>query len=315
MRKIAIAALALAAMVGCTKEESTSIEASSEVKFASAEIDTRVSADGTTWDAAEDIGVSMYNIGTTEELDGVGNVHYVSTNTDSGATAVNFAVAAGASSLLYPNTGDVKFYAYYPYFDGTLTNGVERTLNIVDQSENVDFMVASTANAVNRYSGEIVLAFTHKMAKITFIITANDNVDNIGDLSAVSAVGFSTEGRYSILTGEVVAGTLSGETTSFGLVIGDYVAATQSAAEYITATAIVHPETIAAVATMTFTIDGGTAEERNFEILIPANSEFEVGKNHTYNVALGNDEPTFASGSTLTGWQEVTEPELYSTEQ
>lgn len=308
-----IAAVAIVAMVGCAKEDSdTPTQSSGIVKFCSAEIDTRVTAEGDKWNKDEEIGISMYTVTTvtnendTENLTNV-NVKYVSTNDDDEQTSVDFEAETEASSLLYPNTGSVKFYAYYP-FQTTLTSDYLYTAVVSDQSKNVDFMVAST-NVVDRYTGTHVLAFAHKLTKITFEITGNDNAEDVSGLSAVSVVGLSTTGSYDIRTGEL-SGSLSGNTTAIDFVVDSNCGSTST----VYATAIVHPETLSDAAVVTFTIDGGSDPDRNFLLNIPKNTQFLASSNHKYSVALGNDIAEFKGNSIIEGWSDKSEDELYTTE-
>ncbi len=314
MKRVIIAALAIAAVVGCTKEESYTPESDSSdvVKFSSSQIDTRVSADGSKWSAYESIGISMADsdmaLATKNK-----NVKYTSTNSDE-ETSVDFAVDADATALLYPNSGDVTFYAYYPWSED-VTADSEYLIDVTEQSENLDFMVA-TPITTSRQDAAQVFTFSHKMAKITITITGNDNVTTLKDVTA-SALGLVTQRSYKVTGSDIgdASGTDSGTDVSIPFVMA-YVTPTVATDPIVkaTATAIVHTDS-APSATITFTLPVDGESDREFNVTLPQpTSGFEEGNNYCYEIALGNDVPTF-TGSTIVGWSEQAEPELYSTEQ
>lgn len=308
MKKTIISALAIAAMVGCAKEEVYTPENSSVAKFSSSEIETRVSADGTKWGSREEIGITMFNLSddaTPVETiaDDSDNIKYVSTN-DVESASVTFEVVTTGEELLYPNSGKVRFYAYYPYQSSMVDGSYIYTADVSDQSDDIDFMVATPVDA-SRTSTPQELNFSHKLSKLTLSITGRETADDITNVTA-SVTGLCTFGEYSILTGEP-RGIMSGNTTPIAFVMDN------DEADKATATAIILPETLDADATVTFTLSEGV-NTRTFTVKIPSGVEFEAGKNHTYTVALGNGMPEFISGSTIKCWEDSTEDELFSKE-
>ncbi len=307
MKKTIISALAIAAMVGCAKEEVYTPENSSVAKFASSKIETRVSADGTKWGSREEIGITMFNLSNDATpietiADDSNNIKYVSTN-DVESESVSFKVGTAGEELLYPNTGEVKFYAYYPYQSDMDAGRYIYEADVVDQNDDIDFMVATPVVA-SRTSAIQKLNFSHKLSKLTLSITGRENAKDITGVTA-SVMGLCTYGEFSILTGGAVSISDNNVPIAFKM--------DNTAKDKATATAIVLPETLEADATVTFTLTDG-ADTRTFTIKIPSGVEFEVGKNHIYTVALGNDMPDFMTGSTITGWEDSTEDELFSKE-
>lgn len=306
MKNIITTALIIATIASCNKEDGLSPDSSTEATFSSSAINTRVSDDGTTWDVAESIGITMFNLSGTDNLietlaTGYDNVHYQSSNTEA-AAAVDFNVASDDSAILYPNTGSVKFYAYYP-FQSSMSDGVTYSVNVSDQSENIDFMVAEPITAT-RETANNVLEFSHKLAKFTLSITCNDSVTDLTGVEA-SITGLCTQWSYDISA--ATQSSPSDSTTEIDLIMVN-TTTVDSVVTEVSTTAIIIPETLVSDATISFTL--GT---RSFYVKIPSSTQFEAGKNHSYSVALGNDMPTFISGSTIVGWDEpTTTTTLYS---
>ncbi len=286
-------------MVGCTKDSDNISEIGSDVavSFSSAEINTRVSDDGTKWSAAESIGITMVNIGGDdgETIASNGdNVHYTSTNTEE-AASVSFEVASGATALHYPASGSVKFYAYYPYAESL--DGYIYTADIADQSQSIDLMTASTTGSDRETINE-VLNFSHRLAMVTLEITPNSDITSLEGLT-VSISGISTTAKYDIRTGEQTSDSALG---------GSDVAVTfntTATADKAVATIIMLPETLANDAEVSFTLNGTT-----YTTAIPKGTTFEVGMNHTYNIALGFDIANYLSGSQISEWGTADESTL-----
>ncbi|MFR9649573.1 MAG: fimbrillin family protein [Rikenellaceae bacterium] len=299
MNRTLLAILAIGVLASCNKEDSDTSDGNAEAVFTSSAISTRVSDDGTTWDAAESIGITMFNLSGTDNLTetlatGYDNVHYKSSNTEA-ASAVDFKVVLADSTILYPNTGSVKFYAYYPY-QWTMSDGVTYLVDVSNQSANIDFMVATPVTAT-RATANNVLEFSHKLAKLTLTITCNDNVTDLTGVSA-SITGLSTKWSYDISA--ATQSTPSDNTTAINFIVAS-TTTVDSKVTQASATALIIPETLGGDATISFTL--GT---RTFSVKISSSTQFEAGKNHSYTVALGNDMPTFVSGSTIVGWDEPT---------
>ncbi len=305
MKRVIIAALAIAAMVGCTKESDSISDMEGDVAavFTSAAIDTRLSEDGTKWSASESIGITMVDIlSNTETIASNGdNVQYQSTNTEE-ATSVSFEVAAGATALLYPLSGSVKFYAYYPY-EASVADYIYAA-DISDQSKNIDFMTAATGET-DKSTPSVNFNFSHRFSLLTLEITPNDDISSLDGVE-VTISGISTTANYDIRTGEQdPSSTLGGSSAvvTFNTKeylqesIGSYVITTESQVDKVVATIIMLPETLAGDASLTFTLGATT-----YTTSIPKATTFTAGKNHTYNIALGFDLPSYLSGSQIGEW-------------
>lgn len=316
MKKLTIAVLAIAAMASCNKEDNISPENGDvKVAFTASEINTRISSDGTKWSVGDSIGITMFNLdGLTETLANNGdNIKYVSDN-DSEQAEVGFSVGSGNSALVFPNSGEVKFYAYYPYQPTMTADSYLYSADVSEQAT-ADFMTAAPVST-ERTTDAQILVFSHQLAKLTISITKNENVSSLSGLT-VEATGLNTKGTYSILDGEQ-EGELSDTSSSVEFTTEEYVqnvdnsfslvSSGDTQVDKVIATAIVLPETLSSEATVTFSLGS-----RTFVINFAQATEFLKANNHTYNVALGNDVPDFGN-CTITGWGEQIMDDLYSTE-
>lgn len=322
MKKIILAA-ALVALASCTKDETYYAENSSVATFRAADIDTRVSADGTKWVYGDQIGITMFSLSTTAETNDTetiaesgDNIAYETVTKSEYGTLENYTGATAASvsftpvfdeqALIYPNSGSVRFYAYYPY-QSTTAETYLYSADVSDQSKDIDFMVAEPITTT-RTSNSQVLNFSHKLSKLTISIKGNENVANLTSVKA-SISGLNTIGSYSIKDGKQ-SGELS-DTKPIDFVMS--YGTTDATSGYITsatATAIILPEELKEASTVTFILG-----ERTFSVELASGTEFASGNNHTYSVALGNDYAYFTSGSTIGPWTtDDSETPLYSEE-
>ncbi len=196
-RKLTIAALAVAAMAGCTNDDSSSSD-SLEASFSSAI--TRVS--GVEWEDGDQIGVmvtsdnqllgtyrynNLYNVTFTDPTEGIFTA-------DSNEDKIYFSM---------DEEEYIHFYAYYPYSTDLVEAEESYTIDITDQSvpKKIDFMEASTRDGdfvgYNKSNnGAVALNFSRNMAKITLELTAGDGV-TLSDITRVRALGYYSEGIYS----------------------------------------------------------------------------------------------------------------------
>lgn len=194
MKKIILSIVAVAALASCQKSEQTSVGCSlSEVVFTSG-ISTR--ATGTLWDDGDDIGVFMYEAGSSAIYNSMSeNVSYTTSGGESGTFT-------SLSPLLYPSDISVDFMAYYPYTTDYSNNVI--SLNTADQSTEVkikaqDFMVASAQGCSEQSSSS--LSFSRKMSKIVINVSRTDSrVDAV--LSDISLNNVITEGSFTILNAD-----------------------------------------------------------------------------------------------------------------
>ncbi len=289
MKKLLFTLSAAALMfASCDKSEEGSALTTDGVVTFTSDLSTRVETTdkASKWEYNDQIGIYMMN-STTTSLSAE-NVPYV-TGVESGAAAAastTFSAVTAADAIVYPNSGTVGFFAYYPY--STLTADCIE-LDVADQSaegtmEMLDFM---TASATGKSRGdEVALTFAHKMAKLSFTITARENLESLTGLE-VSVSGHNTVGSYDVTTG-AISGSLSTATD-----IDMYVVVSGATA---TAEAIIHPETT--ISEITFSVDGRTFGAA----LSTANTAYAANSIYSYSIAVGNDYADFTGDCTISDW-------------
>ncbi len=199
MNRIILAALAIAAVVGCAKEEQSGGGDSLAASFTSS-ITTRVS--GTQWDEGDQIGVmvttgsephanyrynNLYDVSFTDPKQGLFSAHSM-------VDQIYFSV---------DEADYIHFYAYYPYNADLVESELSYPVSVVDQSKPklLDFMEASTASTegYNKDSGTVALNFTRNMSKITLKLKAGTGLE-LSDITAVRYAGFSNSATYDFPT-------------------------------------------------------------------------------------------------------------------
>lgn len=311
--RLIIAALTIVAMVGCQKETGSIEEANSNgvIEFSSSSIATRVTdmndGDGGTVDAWEDND----RIGVTTDgylANGFAEEHFneqLAAVTDELTESVKFEVMSDDVKFLKPNsmTSPITYYAYYPYTenvdeDGGITVDISNQGGENEDKNNnpgkVDFMVAATKTETPTSS--VSFEFGHKLAKVIFSVTLNDEVTirdeeaTIADLAASMTIASTTavydkDGNYKSY--EAKEATIDLTTDGKG-----------------TVTAIVHPNNTTdnedhGIKSITFELNG-------YEYILDASSlEFAPNKIYTFNVTLGKTEVIFTGESTIEDWGSV----------
>ncbi len=306
MKRIIIAALSIAAMFSCTKEEGISATPSSdvEVTFANAQIATRTS--GNSWEEQDQVGIFMYETGKTDNTYSLVRENILYTSDKSG----KFTVGTGIAPIYYPQEDKVDLYAYYPH-DATLTTGWVTTIDIAGQNladgsfdqGAVDFMTAKIEETDKSSDGES-FEFDHRLSMLTFIITPKASISSLEGVK-ITLNNINTEASFSVLTGDI--DTSAGDTTG-SITLNGVASETDALGNVteVTATAIVIPELLSSGAEIKFTFS-------DFEhtAMFPVSPTFEVGKNHTYNISVGYEVPSFGN-STIKDWGVQDEENLYS---
>lgn len=209
MNRIIIAALAVAAMVGCQKEggvEETPNQGDAKVVSFSSQIATRAS--GTDWESGDVVGIMVTRDNAIMEDYKYNAMHNV--DVSNGTTLCSFNPESLEHTLYYPidSTETIDFYGYYPYLATLSIDDQTYPIDVVDQSEptTLDFMEASTIlTKPEGYSSSseeaVTLSFTRRMSKLTFVITAGDGLE-LEDITAITLKGFYTTADYDFPTNE-----------------------------------------------------------------------------------------------------------------
>ncbi|MFI3270466.1 MAG: fimbrillin family protein [Rikenellaceae bacterium] len=286
-RAITILASAAALLVGCDKSGDGLESAADGVARFSSDISTRVSTDSagdSEWEAGDRVGIYMYDymydassLVTLRE-----NVQYSAT---AGATT-EFSLASGEEAILYPNSGEVCFWAYAPYTDEEYL-----TLDVSDQTTEakrnlMDYMFArATAGTSFADSATAVaLTFEHQMAMLKFEVTCNESVTSLTGLTC-AITGLTTTQSYDV---ERQNTTGTPETGTIDMLVE------QTNDTTATITAIVHPGAVSS-SSVVLSLGGKT-----LVATLPALS-FSANKIYTYAMEMGSNYVTIGTG-TVSAW-------------
>lgn len=154
---------------------------------------TRISLDGSQWDAGDGVGIYMLATGTSTVVNHA-NVLY---NAESSATVTAF--KANSEVIYYPENGAaVDFLAYYPY-SASVDNFVY-PINLTNQSAGItmhDLMLAEMNNEGKGYTtGAVSFTFEHQLAKVTL-----EFVDHSGSTitpTSVAIKGMNTTANFNL---------------------------------------------------------------------------------------------------------------------
>ncbi len=295
MKRLTIAALAIAMVASCAKEESPGdIASNTAVQFAQSQIVTRTI--GSDWESLDEVGVYMYKASQTS-VDNYAlareNVHHIS---DDGG---NFTTS---DLIYYPQSDMVDFYAYYPWesdSDETYSINIAKqnvSEGVFDQGA-VDFMTADITGQ-KKSTTALTFDFEHRLAMVTFVITHKASLTTLRGVE-ISIDGVNTTADFSKFTGlmdsstTATPGSIDFETAETTIDANDNVTK-------LTATAILLPEQIGTSALITFKVSDTKSHTASF----PVAASLSPGNNHTYNISIGYDMATFGA-ATVTGWDVI----------
>lgn len=298
--RVIIAALAIAAVVGCSKDDGTfsGVMSGVEATFEASQIATRTTAN--TWENLDQVGIYMYQNGATDSSYSLARENVLYTSDASG----NFKVGTSVTPIYYPQSDQVDFYAYYPHQatlaqDGYYTADItlQNTESGIDQGA-VDFLTASlTEKGIS--SDALSFEFDHRLAMLTLVVTPKSSISTLKGVG-VTLGEMNTQATFSTLTGELIASSAVSGSIEFLTV--DNTTDAQDNVTKITATAIVLPEALGANAKVTFKFSETLSHSASF----PTNTSFTAGMNHTYNVSVGYSDVSFEGESTINGWGSTT---------
>ncbi|MFI3316168.1 MAG: fimbrillin family protein [Rikenellaceae bacterium] len=308
MKKIIIAALAVVAMVSCTKDQSSQGDTPSTepqaIKFTSG-IQSRV--DGNLWEAGDKVGIfAAYPI----DYETFGQFHYPLSvySADSAGSSTRLSIDEGYDALTVGDNHDsdrnpLFVMAVYPascvYFDTTQEYDLySYKLDVTDQSDlGALDVVSATAIVSDESTTEVSLSFEHTMAMATFNVVAKDSASSlegarfeIEDIAIVSdptgTISWSDyPAEYGTLQGEVsVADDARSATTTMMLF---------ATAEYEGDTSYTYEKTDATIKLYV-----------GDEIYVTAfAAPLFLGYKHTFNLSLGTDSIDF-EGATIWAWDD-----------
>lgn len=283
MRKIALAVTLALALTGCIADNFDSRKDPKPITFAT-QIDPQTRAQGTSWDAEDEIGIYMLHAGQSMTDNSIAaNVKHIH--------AGNGEFSAGNTSLFYPENGAaVDFVAYYPW-SGEL-DGHTYPIDVSDQTapSEIDFMYSN--NATNLSGGVPFLEFNHALTRLTFSITgADENIvlENVG----ATITGLKTVGEFDLADGSFEA-TPGTENEIEPLVTVGEVEGTTHA----TISAIVLPQNDLSFKLNILFADGQSA------VVDFSGVSYRSGYAYTYNIEVNEQsEAVIIGGSEINDWE------------
>lgn len=141
------------------------------------------------WEAGDEVGIYMCRAGG-EGLSA--NKKYV-------ADAQGGLTPDGGVHLVYPEDGNVRFYAYYPYREGSVDY-----IYRVNAAEGCDLVWAVT-DEMEASERPVMLLFEHQLAKIELLVKAGEGVGSLDGLSV------KMQGMYGTADFDLRTGILSNE--------------------------------------------------------------------------------------------------------
>lgn len=217
-----------------------------------------------TWETGDEVGIFMCGV-TGNNL--TGNKKYLADRQG------ELTVAEGAG-ITYPESGNVKFYAYYPY-----QAGASDFVYKVNVSENKDLVWVVT-DELEASENPVTLLFSHQLAKIELIVKAGAGVSSLEGLDVQMSQMFGTA-DFDLKTG-----ALSGE-----MVGGDVNIAMKASGNDKTGSVIIIPCNQLADAAVTFSLNGASFKWNL------ADKTFNPKTKYTYTITLTQPEGGEVSAS------------------
>lgn len=192
-KAILASVLLLTAASACVNDDMTSSDNKVAVKISAGTAMTR--AVDNNWEQNDVIGISMLEDGKSNVIAPYNNYSYTTTDGSS-----NFDPTSSAQIMYFPVDGSkVSFKAYYPYSSSLPANMIA-PLSVKDQSSlpELDFMTAEHLAGTSKDEPDVKLHFYHRLAKVIFDLTTEDNSISLDGCKLV-AKGLKTTGTYDIM--------------------------------------------------------------------------------------------------------------------
>ncbi|MDE7118795.1 MAG: fimbrillin family protein, partial [Bacteroidaceae bacterium] len=151
-------------------------------------------ASGTSWDAGDQIGITMD--------DRYVNMEYTTESTDGKFTG---------TTMYFKNKREpVTLIAYYPFAgeEGTAQTSITASTTADRQTPKnqpkIDFLYATKEN-VTGSDPNVNLTFSHKMSKLTFTFKEGNKGTNVGKITSYEIGGLVLDGTFNAVTGVCAA--------------------------------------------------------------------------------------------------------------
>lgn len=195
----------------------------------------------------------------------------------------------------YPGTGDVNFYAYFPYEGTNITAPSEGTAPSVSFTitGQEDLMYATSVSGNKTTPPTTALQFNHALTQIQFKVKAG-TIPNDVTLTSIKVTGVNDQGKMDITTGTLSEWKKSGSAAFDASVTGTPTIATEAS---VGSPIMLQPEQTS------FTIEVVTSMGTYSNISITptgGDSQFAVGK--AYNVLLTFNATEITVKADVTTW-------------
>lgn len=235
------------------------------------------------WEEGDQIGIFMKDAAAEWSAAGTQNVAYT--------TDANGVLSPAGTVIYYPSEdATVDFMAYYPYTAGL--GGTTYNVNVATQTSQsaIDLLYADNAKGVQKADGNVVLNFSHKLAKVVFNIVPDGVTITESDLGSLTVAlqNVNTTAAFDLATGTL--GSAAGQAN-----VNMLVDATAKTAE-----AIILPGDGPIEVAFTFNGETKTGTMNT--------SSFAAGSKYIYDVSLsmGDAENAVHFGNaTISDWTDV----------
>ncbi len=215
-KSLFIAACAIVAIVGCTKNEVNPVKDNSPISFQTVVGTPSTKADETlNVYAGGAFGSAAYFNSGTSDFSAQSPV-YIPQSPVSSTTSGTTTTWSTATPYYWPESGSLTFFSYSPYYSNAAnsttlgatisTSGVSLLSYDVDANQSIDFMVADVANKLTGpdSNGGVKTVFRHKLAKIVgFNIRPAQQYTTLSNgayeiyINKISIKGIDYQGSYT----------------------------------------------------------------------------------------------------------------------
>lgn len=271
MMSLAPAALAVLLLGGCSEPVETFDPAEPTPVDFTADIQTRVSSDGSQWTSGDILGIFMVPAGGTVNQAHTGGNNRTFEFTDLAAGKI---APMDGQPMYYPGSEKVDFIAYH-YGGGSLNNNNQVSISTMKQ-HGWDLLYAKTENA-DRKSGPVNLAFRHMLGKVRVNVIQGKGMES-DDLQAMNVTLSGTPGSAKV---DFNTGTLSEPAAPAEIEMES-----MTAGEGFVATfeACVLPQQANQFAGRTINFESPNMAKRTWNI--PDDSDIPAGKVRVYNLTI-----------------------------
>lgn len=287
-KKTCFVMLAALMMAGCSNEVEEQVMDSRRVPLQiNGDINmlmTRAADDH--WDKDDVIGVYMVNAENNSIVDEVSNYRYVVIDKDNG----NFSPDGENNTAYFPEDGTVNVVAYYPQ-GGVVDNKLSLDLANQDVQPKIDLMAAKATGA-SADNPIVKLRFGHKLTKLFFKITSDDNINTDNIRAKIN--NQYTNIRYDVLGDELSVQ----EGDELKEVTLKYWNLDEGKNRFVEAIVLPNMEgNSAQERTLTFTLNG-----KDYTATIDAQTEFKAGKKYIYTVTFTTEGSVKIKGAGIENW-------------